>query len=39
MNKSNENLSLFSVATLPQKGIPPINRSQIEARRGQLLKL
>ncbi len=38
-NKSNENLSLFSAATLSQKGIPPINISQIATRQGQLLKL
>jgi hypothetical protein len=37
-NKSNENLSLFFVATLSQKGIPSISKSQIEARQGQLLK-
>ncbi len=31
-NKSYANLSLFSAATLPQKGVPLVNRSQIEAK-------
>jgi len=31
-NKSNTNMSLFSTTTLPQRGIPLINRSQIKAK-------
>jgi hypothetical protein len=31
-NKSNANMSLFSIATLPQKNVPPINKIQIEAK-------
>ncbi len=31
-NKSNANLSLFSVATLPQKGVLLVSRSQIETK-------
>jgi len=31
-NKSNANTSLFSVATLPQRGIPLINRLQIKVK-------
>jgi hypothetical protein len=31
-NKSDANSFLFSVATLPQKGIPLVSRSQIEAK-------
>jgi hypothetical protein len=30
-NKSNANMYLFSVATLSQKGVPHVNRSQIVA--------
>ncbi len=31
-NKSNANMSLFSTATLPQRGIPLINKSQIKVK-------
>jgi hypothetical protein len=31
-NKSNANIFLFFAAILPQKGIPPLNKSQIKAK-------
>ncbi len=37
-NKSYANLSLFSIATLLQKGVPPFNISQIEAKARSIAK-
>jgi hypothetical protein len=37
-NKSNANISLFFAATLPQKGIPPLNKSQIEGKARSIAK-
>jgi hypothetical protein len=37
-NKLDANLSLFSVAILSQKGVPSINRSQIEAKARSITK-
>ncbi len=37
-NKSYANLSLFSVTTLPQKGVPLVNRSQIETKTRSIAK-
>jgi hypothetical protein len=37
-NKSNANMSLFPIATLSQKSVPPINKSQIVAKARSIAK-
>ncbi len=37
-NKLNANISLFFVATLPQKGIPPLSKSHIEAKARSIIE-